>query len=227
MEYSASAKQSYLERKISIPDYTLGEELINAISHGIGAGLGVAALCLCVAISSAHHNTFGIVSSWIFGFSLIILYGMSCVYHSLRPNNAKRVMRIFDHCTIFLLIAGTYTPFTLGPLRSTVGWPLFGLIWGAALIGIVLNAIDMEKFKGLSMFCYLAMGWAIIFAYRPLAAAVAKNGIRLLVAGGILYTVGAIIFGIGSKVKYMHSVWHFFVLGGSILHFLCIYMYVL
>ncbi|MBQ3665052.1 MAG: hemolysin III family protein [Lachnospiraceae bacterium] len=227
MEYSVEGRKSRLEAKIPIPNYTLGEELVNAISHGIGAGLGVAALCLCVRISAIHGTKFGCISSWIFGISLIILYSMSCIYHSLKPNNAKRVMRICDHCTIFLLIAGTYTPFTLISLRGSVGWTLFGIIWGAAVIGIVLNAIDMERFKIFSMICYLAMGWTIVLKYHDLSQAVDIRGIRLLVAGGIAYTVGAIIFGIGSKVKYMHSLWHFFVLAGSILHFLCIYMYVL
>ncbi len=227
MEYSINTQKTYLERKISIPEYTLGEELINAISHGIGAGLGIAALCLCVSISTRHHNVYGIVSSWIFGFAVIILYTMSCLYHSFKPNNAKRVMRIFDHCTIFLLIAGTYTPFTLVSLRSTVGWKLFDVIWATAAVGIILNAIDMERFTKLSMVCYLSMGWVIVLAFKPLSQAVPAGGIKLLVAGGIAYTVGAIIFGIGSKVKYMHSVWHFFVLAGTILHFLCIYRCVL
>ena len=201
--------------------------MISSISHGVGAGLGIVALCLCVSLAYRHQNMWGVASSWVFGISLIILYSMSCIYHALKPNNAKRVMRIFDHCTIFLLIAGTYTPFTLVSLRDSVGWILFGVIWAAAVIGIILNAIDMEKFKVISMICYLAMGWAIIFAFKPLIRAVPGKGIELLVAGGISYTIGAVIYGIGSKVKYMHSIWHFFVLGGSILHFLCIYMYVL
>ena len=213
--------------KIPIPKYTLGEELISAISHGVGAALGVVALCMCVAKSTAVGDGYAQVSSWIFGISMIILYSMSCIYHALKPNNAKRVMRVFDHCTIFLLIAGTYTPFTLISLRGNVGWTLFGIIWGTAIIGIILNAIDMEKFKTISMICYLTMGWAIVFTFKPLCAAVAQAGIKLLVAGGIAYTVGAVVYGIGSKVKYMHSIWHFFVLAGSILHFLCIYMYVL
>lgn len=225
MDYGLDSGKSYLERKIAIPKYTLGEELISSISHGVGAGLGIVALCMCLTVS--RGNAWEVVSSWVFGLSLIILYSMSCIYHALKPNNAKRVMRIFDHCTIFLLIAGTYTPFTLVSLRGSVGWVLFGVIWGAAVIGIILNAIDMEKFKGVSMACYLAMGWAIVFAFKPLISAVPKVGIELLVTGGVSYTVGAVIYGIGSKVKYMHSVWHFFVLGGSILHFLCVYMYVL
>lgn len=227
MDLSMDSGKGYLERKIPIPKYTLGEELISSISHGVGAGLGVAALCLCVRTAMASNDVWGVVSSWIFGFSLIILYSMSCIYHGLKPNKAKRLMRIMDHCTIFLLIAGTYTPFTLVALRGKVGWTIFGIIWGAAIIGIVLNAIDMEKFKAVSMVCYLAMGWAIVFAFGDLQRAVAEGGIKLLVAGGIAYTVGAIVYGIGSKVKYMHSIWHFFVLAGSILHFLCIYMYVL
>lgn len=213
--------------KIPIPKYTLGEELISAISHGVGAALGVVALCMCVAKSTAVGDGYAQVSSWIFGISMIILYSMSCIYHALKPNNAKRVMRVFDHCTIFLLIAGTYTPFTLISLRGNVGWTLFGIIWGTAIIGIILNAIDMEKFKTISMICYLAMGWAIVFTFKPLCAAVAQAGIKLLVAGGIAYTVGAAVYGIGSKVKYMHSIWHFFVLAGTILHFFAIYRYVL
>lgn len=229
MDYSIHVKQPKrsLKDKIGIPHYTLGEELISSISHGIGAGLGIAALCLCVSRTMAHGDTWGVLSSWFFGISLIILYSMSCIYHSLKPNNAKRVMRVFDHCTIFLLIAGTYTPYTLVALRHSVGWQLFGIVWAAAIIGIILNAIDMERFKAISMFCYLAMGWVIVFAFKPLTAAVAKEGIVLLVAGGISYTVGAVIYGIGSKVKYMHSIWHFFVLGGSILHFFSIYLFVL
>lgn len=213
--------------KIPIPKYTLGEELISAISHGVGAALGVVALCMCVAKSTEVGDGYAQVSSWIFGISMIILYSMSCIYHALKPNNAKRVMRVFDHCTIFLLIAGTYTPFTLISLRGNVGWTLFGIIWGTAIIGIILNAIDMEKFKTISMICYLAMGWAIVFTFKPLCAAVAQAGIKLLVAGGIAYTVGAVVYGIGSKVKYMHSIWHFFVLAGTILHFFAIYWYVL
>lgn len=226
MDYSMDKKQVRLY-KIEIPKYTLGEELVSSISHGAGAALGIAALCLCVIRSAALNNALALVSSWIFGISIIVLYSMSCIYHGLKPNNAKRVMRVFDHCTIFLLIAGTYTPFTLVALHGAVGWTLFGIIWGTAVIGIILNAIDMERFKVISMICYLAMGWAVIFTFKPLLMAVSMSGIKLLVAGGIAYTVGAVVYGIGSKVKYMHSIWHFFVLAGSILHFFAIYNYVL
>lgn len=219
-------KRSWLE-KVSIPCYTLGEELMSSISHGVGALLGVAGLCLCLVKSYGTGDIWSIVSSWIFGMSLIVLYSMSCIYHGLKPNNAKRVMRVFDHCTIFLLIAGSYTPFTLIALRDTVGWQLFGIVWGAAIFGIVLNVIDMERFAKLSMVCYIAMGWAIIFAYDALIASISTAGVQLLVIGGIAYTVGAVIYGIGGKVKYMHSIWHVFVLAGSVLHFFTIYLYVL
>ncbi len=226
LHYSDTPVKSRL-LKIAIPKYSLGEELVSSISHGIGAGLGIAALVLCLLKTVGTGNGFATVSSWIFGLSIIILYSMSCIYHALKPNNAKRVMRVFDHCTIFLLIAGTYTPFTLVALNGRVGWTLFGIVWGSAIIGIALNAIDMERYKAVSMVCYLAMGWVIVFAFSPLVKAINMNGIYLLIAGGIAYTIGAVIYGIGSKVKYMHSIWHFFVLAGTILHFLTIYMYVL
>jgi len=220
-------KPSRLEMKISIPKYTLGEELTNAITHGIGAVLGIVGLVLCLIRSYSQGYTPAIVSSWIFGMSMIILYTMSCLYHALKPCNAKRVFRIFDHCTIFILIAGTYTPFTLVALKGDAGVKMFIFIWAAAVLGIVLNAIDMERFTKLSMACYLGMGWAIVVEFNDLVKAVPYTGIKYLFLGGIAYTVGAAIFGIGSKVKYMHSLWHLFVMAGTILHFICIYNYVL
>lgn len=222
----AAAKTSKPSR-IPIPKYTLGEELISAISHGIGAGLGIAALVLCVVVSAKHHNAYAVVSSAIYGTSLILLYTMSTIYHALVPCKGKRVLRVIDHCSVFLLIAGTYTPFALVALNGATGWVLFGIVWGVSIIGITLNAIDVERFKVPSMVAYLAMGWVIILKLKDLLEVMPKNGIILLIAGGIAYTVGAIIYGIGSKVKYMHSVWHFFVLAGSILHFFSILFYVI
>lgn len=215
-----------LKDKIKIPEYTLGEEIMNAILHGIGALLSISALILCVVFSAIHHNVYAVVSSCIYGATLIILYTMSCLYHSLKINNAKRIFRIIDHCSIFLLIAGTYTPFALVSLNGALGWTVFGIIWGCAVIGIVLNAIDLNKFKIFSMVLYIAMGWAIVFAFKPLLANVDMSGIYLLVSGGIVYTIGAIFYGIGKNHKYMHSVFHFFVLSGSILHFFSILLYV-
>lgn len=216
-----------LKDKIKIPKYTLGEEITNAILHGIGALLSIAALVLCVVFSALHNDAYAVVSSCIYGSTLIILYTMSCLYHSLKVNNAKRVFRIIDHCSIFLLIAGTYTPYTLVTLTGPTGWTIFGIIWGCAILGIVLNSIDLNKYKIISMILYLAMGWAVIFSYKTLKSSLDTTGLYLLLAGGIIYTVGAIFYGIGKKHKYMHSVFHFFVLSGSILHFFSIFLSVI
>lgn len=213
--------------KIPIPNYSFGEELINTLSHGVGAGLGLSGLILCIIRAAIHQNPISIFSGIVFGVSLIILYTMSAVYHGVRPGIAKRILRICDHCTIFILIAGSYTPFTLITLKGNVGLTLFFIIWSMAALGIVLNAMDLERFKRFSMVCYLVMGWCVVFTFPMLKANLAPTGLSLLIWGGIAYTVGAAIFGVGSKVKYMHSLWHFFVLAGSILHFLCVYLYVL
>lgn len=215
------------KHRIAIPKYTLGEELINSISHGVGALLGITALVLCIVRSCNPLNGFKLASSLVFGLTIILLYLMSCLYHALKVNRAKRVFRVFDHCTIFLLIAGTYTPFTLVTLRDTVGWWMFGIIWGAAVLGIVFNAISLKKFARISVALYLIMGWMVIFSFKPLYESLARPGIWLLLSGGIAYTVGAILYGIGSKKKYFHSVFHFFCLLGTILHFFAVYLYVL
>lgn len=216
-----------LSEKISIPKYSLSEELISAISHGIGSLFGVAALVLCVVFSAIHKSPIAVVSSAIYGSTLIILYTMSTLYHALKINNAKRVFRIIDHCSIYLLIAGTYTPFTLVSLNGWLGWTLFGVIWGFAILGIVLNSIDMKKFKVISVISYVAMGWMIVLAIKPMSATIDPTGLMYLIVGGIVYTIGAILYVIGKKVKYMHSLFHFFVLAGSILHFFAILFYVI
>ncbi len=216
-----------LKEKIDIPKYSLGEEIMSAVVHGVGALLSIAALILCVVFSAHNGSTTAVLSSIIYGVTLIILYTMSTLYHSLAVNNAKRVFRIIDHCSIFLLIAGTYTPYTLIALEKPLGYILFSIIWGIAIIGIILNAIDLKKYKAISFISYLVLGWIIIFAYNPLKAAVPYGGILLLVSGGIVYTVGAIFYGFGKNVRYFHSIFHLFVLAGSILHFLSILLYVL
>lgn len=213
--------------RIAIPKYTLGEELTNSISHGIGAGLGTAALVLCIVKSAIAHDGYKLASSIVFGITVTLLYLMSCLYHALKVNKAKRVFRVMDHCTIFLLIAGTYTPFTLVTLRGALGWTLFGIVWGVAVLGIVLNAVNLKKFAKLSVICYLCMGWVIIFAFQRLSSALAPGGLYLLIAGGVAYTIGALLYAIGSKRKYFHSIFHFFCIIGSVLHFLAIYIYVL
>ncbi len=216
-----------LKEKIDIPKYSLGEEIMSAVVHGVGALLSIAALVLCVVFSAHSGSTIAVLSSIIYGVTLIILYTMSTLYHSLAVNNAKRVFRIIDHCSIFLLIAGTYTPFTLVALEKPLGYILFSIIWGIAIIGIILNAIDLKKYKAISFVSYLVLGWIIIFAYNPLKEAVPYGGILLLVSGGIVYTVGAIFYGFGKNVKYFHSIFHLFVLAASVLHFLSILLYVL
>ena len=215
------------KKRIAIPSYTLGEELISSISHGIGALLGISALVLCVVKSCNPLDGYKLASSIVFGLNIIILYLMSCLYHALKVNKAKRVFRVFDHCTIFLLIAGTYTPYTLVTLRDTIGWWLFGVIWLMAVVGVVLNAVSLRKFAKLSVACYLIMGWMVLLSFGQLKAQLNWNGILLLIAGGCAYTIGAIIYGIGSRQRYFHSVFHFFCLAGTILHFFSIYLYVL
>ena len=219
---------SLSEKKL--PDYTLGEELCNSISHGIGAVLSIAALVLCVVQAAATGSAIAVVSAAVYGAALIVLYCNSTVYHALKRNKAKKVMRIIDHCSIFLLIAGTYTPYTLVALRKADpvwGWVIFGIVWGVGILGIVLNSISLERFKILSMICYLAMGWSIVIAFKPLMTVLNGPELYLLIWGGIAYTVGAVLYGIGAKVKYIHSLFHVFVVAGSILHFFSIFLYTL
>ncbi len=213
--------------RIEIPKYTLGEELISAISHGVGALLGAAALVLCLIKAINNGDTLGIVCSAVYGFTLIVLYTMSTMYHSLAVNKAKKVFRVIDHCSIYLLIAGTYTPYSLMTLKGWVGYVIFGIVWATAIVGITFSAIDLKKFRAFAMTAYIAMGWVIIFAFKPLLDAIDPAGMWLLLGGGIAYTAGVIPFAIGKKRKYMHSLFHFFVLAGSILHFFSIYFYVI
>ncbi len=213
-----------------LPSYSKGEEIFNMVSHIVGAALGIAALVLCVVISASHHDPWAVVGSSIYGASLIMLYTMSSIYHGLRPNMGKRVMQVLDHCTIYFLIAGTYTPVCLAALRriSPVAcWVMFGIIWGLAALAITLTAIDIKKYQVFSMICYVGMGWGIIFAYRPLVEAITFTGFLWLIGGGLCYTIGAILYGIGKKHKWVHSVFHLFVLAGSILHFFAMIFYVI
>lgn len=215
------------QHRIFIPKYTLGEELMNSISHGIGAGLGIAALVLCIIKSCMPLDGYKLASSIVFGLSTTLLYLMSCLYHALKVNQAKRVFRVIDHCTIFLLIAGTYTPYTLITLRGLTGWLLFGVVWGVSVLGIVLNAVSLKRFAKLSVFCYIALGWVVLFASHQLVASLHPTGFWLLLSGGIAYTLGAVLYAIGSKKRYFHSVFHLFCMIGTLLHFLSVYLYVL
>ena len=213
-----------------LPDYTKGEEIFNMVSHILGGVLGIVATVLCVVFAASHYNTYGVVSSAIYGATMIILYTMSSLYHGLSPKlKAKRVFQVLDHCAIFLLIAGSYTPFALCTLREdnpVIGWVIFGVIWAMAILGIVLNAIDLKKYNIFSMICYLVMGWCIIFRVHLLPTLLGTTGFALLIIGGAVYTIGAILYGLGKKHRYMHSIFHLCVFVGSLLQFFCILLYV-
>ncbi len=201
--------------------YTLGEEIFNAISHGTGSLLAIAGTVVLIVLSAIYSDAWAVVSSCIYGASLIILYTMSTLYHAITHLKAKKFFRIMDHNTIFFLIAGTYTPYTLVTLRGKVGWILFGVVWGAAIIGIILNSIDLEKFKKISLVCYVLMGWVIVFAIKPMIANLPSYSLIMLLVGGIFYTVG-IVFYVIKKIRYFHSIWHLFTVAGSIFHYFSI-----
>ena len=213
-----------------LPKYTKGEEIFNMTSHIVGGAFGVIALILCLTFSIIHTDMYAIISSIIYGSSIIVLYTMSSIYHGLRAEGkAKKVFQVLDHCSIFLLIAGSYTPFCLVTFREykpVLGWTIFAIIWGMAILGIILNAIDIKKYKVFSMISYLGMGWCIIFTANLLPKLLGIAGLILLLLGGIAYTVGAIFYGFGKKKKYIHSVFHLFILLGSILQFFTILLYV-
>lgn len=211
-----------------LPDYTRGEEIFNMVSHIVGGVLGIVVLVLCIIFADDGYDLF---SGIVYGISMILLYTMSAIYHGLSPRlKAKKVFQIMDHCSIFLLIAGTYTPVLLCSIRkvdSMWAWILFVVIWLMTVIGITLNAIDIKQYQKFSMICYLVMGWCIVFKINLLPIALSFNGIALLVAGGLAYTIGVIFYILQDKIRYMHSIWHLWILVGSLLHFLCIILYVI
>lgn len=213
-----------------LPDYTNGEEIFNMVTHIVGGGLGVVYLVLCVIVSALHRNVWGVVSSAIYGASVISLFTMSSVYHGVKPGMAKKVLQVLDHCTIYFMIAGTYTPIMLSLVRKTnpvIAWTIFGVVWGIAALAITLTAIDLKKYHVFSMICYIGMGWCVIVTIVPVYRALTFSGFMWLLMGGIMYTIGAILFGIGAKVRYIHSVFHIFVVLASVMHFICIFFYVI
>ncbi len=202
------------------------------ISHIVGGAVGVAATVLCVITAALRQNVWGIVGGAVYGATMIVLYTMSSIYHGLSPNvaMAKKVFQVIDHCAIFLLIAGTYTPIALSSLRAystPLGWTVFAFVWGMAVIGIVLNAIDLKQYAAFSMICYLGMGWCIVAAAKATWIALGAGGCAFLLSGGVAYTVGAVIYMALTKKRYGHSIFHLFVVLGSILHFFCILFYVM
>ena len=221
--------------EVTIPKYSLGEELLNSISHGLGALFGIVALILMLVKVSPTGDPFAIASAIIYGISLIILFTISCVYHSLAKNNGKRVLRILDHNMIYILISGTYTPYMLVALRShnvwnlgtgTVAYIMFGLVYALCIIGIVFNSINIKKYAKLSMTCYIISGWVVVSALPVLWNIITHTGVILLLMGGIVYTIGAVLYGIGHTKKYFHSLFHLFVLLGAILMFISVYCFV-
>ncbi len=210
-----------------LPDYTRGEEIFNMISHIVGAALAVAALVLCVVFAAIYSDAWGVVGAAIYGGTMVVLYTMSSLYHGLKPVKAKKVFQVIDHCTIYFLIAGTYTPVTLAVLHPSYpvqAFVIFGIVWACCFTAATLTAIDLKKYQKLSMICYLAMGWCIIIFIVPTIRCLGVAGTIFLFAGGVSYTLGAIIYGLGKKKKYAHSIFHLFVLIGSILHFFMIFL---
>ena len=213
-----------------LPDYTRKEEIFNMVTHIVGGGFGVIALVLCVVYSAIHRDPWAVVGSAVYGVSLIVLYTMSSVYHGLVNVGAKKVMQVLDHCTIYFLIGGTYTPIVLASIRKVSpqwAWTLFGIVWAFAAVGATFAAIDHKKYSKLSMFCYIGMGWSVVIAAKVTLMAIPMEGLLWLLMGGVVYTIGAVLYGIGKKHRYIHSVFHIFCLIGSICQFICIFFYVI
>lgn len=213
-----------------LPTYTKGEEIFNMVSHIVGGAIGLIGMVLCIIFSAIHQNSYAIVGSIIYGISMIFLYTMSSIYHGLKPTRkAKKVMQILDHCTIYVLIAGTYTPILLSSIMKVdqvAAWTMLAIVWIFAILGIVLNAIDLKQFRVFSMICYIAMGWCIIFRIDLVIKSLGMTGFILILLGGIIYTLGTILYGIGKKVKYMHSMFHLCVVIGTLLQLIAIILYV-
>lgn len=222
---SAPKKEKLLDRPLK--QYTLGEEIFNSVSHGVGALLAIIGGSVIVTLAAVFGGAREITACTIYAVSLFLLYCMSTLYHAFPFSRVKRIFRIFDHSTIFLLIAGTYTPFMLISLKGkTIGLVIFIVVWACAVLGVTLNAISVNKFAKLSLALYVIMGWSIVWAGKDVLEALSAGGVWLLILGGVFYT-GGILFYLAKKVKYMHSIWHLFVMAGSVLHYFCIVFYVL
>ena len=213
-----------------LPDYTRGEEIMNMVTHIVGGAMGVAVLVLCVIRAALHGNVYGIVTSAIYGTTMVVMFTISSVYHGLKPNLGKKVMQVIDHCTIYFLIAGTYTVIILSALRPAypaLSWGIFAFEWAMVALATSLTAIDLKKYSVFSMICYIGMGWAIIPFWKQVLTVLTFPGFLLLLLGGIAYTVGSILYGLGKKKKWMHSVFHLFVILGALLQFFAVLFYAL
>ena len=218
-----------MSKKIRIPDYTLGEEITNSVTHGLGAIFALVALVLMIAKAAVNGNTalcFVVLS--VYGSFMFITYVISCVYHGLSPKlKGKVVLRVIDHCDVYLLVLGTIIPVALLGVQGFYGWLLFTLALMLNVVGIVFTAIDVDKYSKISVFCHLLSGWCVCFFIRPLVANASVNCFWFILAGGISYSIGAILYWLGKKKRYMHSVFHIFVLAGSVLQWLAIYLYLI
>jgi hemolysin III len=208
------------------PAYSAKEEQVNVITHGLGLILSIPALVLLIVYASLYGTVWHIVSFSIYGSTLVILYLASTLYHAAKKPETKEKLNIFDHSAIYLLIAGTYTPFLLITLRGTWGWSLFGVVWGLAIIGVVMKFFFISKYKVVSALAYILMGWVIVIAAKPLINGLDVAGLWWLLAGGISYTVGAILYTL-KKIPYHHAIFHVFVLGGSFAHWVTVFFYLL
>ena len=212
----------------ALPTYSIGEEVMNTATHVLGLVGGIVALILCVQKADTLYGPTEITASAIYGSCLLLLYLASSLYHGMKPSMTKKVLQIIDHCAIYFLIAGSYTVISLGAIRRAdpaLGWGLFAAEWTLAIIATVLTAIDLHAYQVFSMICYIGMGWGVLPFIRQVYAILSPVGFYLLLAGGIAYTVGAVLYGIGSKVKWMHTVFHVMVVLGSVLHFFAFYFY--
>ncbi len=213
-----------------LPNYTRGEEIMNMVTHIAGGAMGIAVLTLCVIRAALRGNVWGVVASAIYGATMVVMYTISSVYHGLHPSMGKKVMQVIDHCTIYFLIAGTYTVIVLSALRPVypiLAWGLFGFQWAMTALAATLTAIDLKKYNTLSMICYIGMGWAILPFCRQVITVLTFPGFLLLLLGGIAYTIGSILYGLGSTKKWMHCVFHIFVILGSLFQFFSILFYAL
>ena len=215
-----------MSTRTQVARYSTAEEIANSITHGVGLLLAIAGLATLVAFAVLRGTAWHIVGCSIFGATLVLSYLTSTLYHSIPSARAKSILRIFDHCAIFLLIAGTYTPLMLVNLRGPWGWSILGVVWGIATLGIIFKVTMLRKWTVVSVVLYVAMGWVVVVATKPLLSAVAPAGLLLLLLGGLAYTGGVIFYGL-RRMPYHHAVWHLFVLAGSVLHFFAVLFYVI
>jgi len=211
-----------------LPNYTRGEEIFHMVSHITGAVFAFVALLMCVIKAALGGDAWAITTSAVYGIAMILLYCLSSVYHGLKPSLGKKVLQVLDHCSIYFMIAGTYTPVLLSalrPLYPTLAWSVFGAEWALTALAVTLTAIDLKQYRVFSMFCYLFMGWAVILFVPQALHALTPSGFWLLLTGGLAYTFGAVLYSIGSKRRWFHGLFHLFVLAGSVLQFLAIFLY--